>query len=251
LLNFSFLSATGIFIFNLHKAEIFNPSLHHEVHKDKILDFNECLKLSNKVKEMKNKWQERNVSMKTLGSASYLDLNHEQLSSESNKLLEPFSDLHETVRQYLENHLGNKVVYRKKCCKPGFHIFECNTIFSYPVASIHKDMQFNRLTYYEDEDIDTENLLSFTLPIELPRKAGLYLFETEISTASIYFSPRTLWFNLCKKIYVPYNIGEIVLHKGMQFHMIGPSEKNNEKYRLTLQGHGVFDKNKKVWNLYW
>ena len=250
-MNFSYLSSTGLLVLNLKSAKIFSKDLHKSVQTDKILSNKECLYWSNRVRQMKDKWNKRNVSMNTLGSASYLDLNHEELSFESNQLLKPFDLLNEKVRSYLESKLKQKVVFRDGCCKPGFHIFECNSIFSYPVASVHKDMQYQRLKYYEDEEIDTDNLLSFTLPIELPKKAGLFLFDTEVPAWSMYFFPKILWFNFCNKVYVPYKEGEIVMHKGLDFHMIGPSEINTEKYRMTLQGHGVFDRKNKVWHLYW
>lgn len=250
-MNFSSLSSTGLLIFNLKHAQLYNKLQHKEIQTYQLLSNQECDYYANIVRSMSSKWQKRNVSMNTLGSASYLDLNHEELSAENNHLLLPFDSLNEKVRLFLQNHLGNRVKFRENCCKPGFHIFECNTIFSYPVASVHKDMQYNRLTYFENENIDTENLLSFTLPIELPNKAGLYLFDTEISVLQMYTTPRILWYNLAKKVYVPYKEGEIVLHKGSTYHMIGPSEVNKEKYRMTLQGHGVFDKVSNTWWLYW
>jgi len=72
--------------------------------------------------------------------------------------------------------------------------------------------------------------------LELPSSAGggLYIFDNE-------------------NIKVNYKIGYITCHNGKTTHMIAPTAYNNNTdfYRITLQGHGLYDKNKNTWYIYW
>ena len=67
---------------------------------------------------------------------------------------------------------------------PGFHVFghkpgklsdpACGERFSKPLASLHVDIQYrDHMTIWEQFDqVDLEDTLSFTLPVELPRTGG-------------------------------------------------------------------------------
>ena len=81
--------------------------------------------------------------------------------------------------------------------------------------------------------------MSFTIPIELPPKgAGLFVWDAGPESSPIG-SPYD---------YVPYELGQIVIHDGLQFHMMETSRIKKGQYRITMQGHGVLSDN--VWNLF-
>jgi hypothetical protein len=112
-------------------------------------------------------------------------------------------------------------------------------------------MQWMRLKYEDDEKIDKKNTLSFTLCLELPESGGgLYTFDSSSNPILTTFIPRSCIHSFAKKEKILYKVGYMVTHNGQTYHMIAPSQKSNKK-RITLQGHGVYDKNKDTWYLYW
>lgn len=208
----------------------------------KVLSEEETLLFANQVRTHKKYWKTKNILMYTLGTASYIEGTHgfKYYSNEykkTNKFLHKhYKYLYDKVLEYFQNRAPNsKVKYRFSY--PGFHIFKCNKLFSLPVASVHKDSQYRNLKIENDEDIDYDKTLSFTLCLELPPTGGgLYKFEND------------------KKTKVNYKPGYIVCHNGKTSHMIAPSptpNDDNTHYRITLQGHGLYDKKKNIWWLYW
>jgi hypothetical protein len=208
-----------------------------------------------RIKSHKAKWERRNVAMSTLGTASYLDgsdkKEYVRLSKEKNPFMaEQYGDLHDKVLHYFQSKCPSATVRYKdhNAALPGFHIFDCNKVFAMPVASVHRDMQWNRLTYHKNEDIDEENTLSFTLALELPEGGGgLYTFEDAPNSLLI---PRPLSHSMSRKTHIEYKVGWMVTHNGQTSHMIAPC-KESKKFRITLQGHGVYEKNANTWWLYW
>jgi len=266
--NLTYFANSGLLIFGLNNAQVINhqnivleklkykkgdPRNLSTLGIDYFLSKEESLKIVEKIKLHKDKWQRRNVAMSTMGTASYLDGldNYEQKSKKSNKFMnELFGDLHAKLLGYFQEKCPNaQIKYRDNAALPGFHIFDCNNVFAMPVASVHKDMQWDRLSYKSHEKIDTKNTLSFTLALELPKGGGgLYTFEDDINTLLI---PKPLVNSLSKKHYIKYKVGYIVLHNGQTSHMIAPCKQSKEQFRITLQGHGVYDKKAKTWYLYW
>jgi hypothetical protein len=196
--------------------------------------------------------------MSTLGTASYLDASnsaeYEGLSQKSNPLLiEHFPDLLDKVLKFFQAKCpGSTVAYRENCGVPGFHIFNCNNLFAMPVASVHKDMQWNRLSYSDDEEIDKNNTLSFTLALELPAGGGgLYTFEKTLGGTVGMIIPHPLLYAASTKKKIEYKVGYMVTHNGQTFHMIAPCKASKDKYRITLQGHAIYEKTKNTWWMYW
>jgi len=212
--------------------------------------------ITDTVKLLKKSWERRNAAMSTLGTASYLDGGSQyiQKSMESNPLIKlHFHDLLEDVRMYFQERCpGSAVKYKDNAALPGFHIFDCNRLFSFPVASVHKDMQWNRLTFADDEEINTTYTMSFTLALELPPGGGgLYTFDTpELGLAGFLF-PKSILHSFAKKTRIDYKVGYMVVHNGMTYHMIAPCKQSSDASRITLQGHGVYEKTKNTWWLYW
>jgi hypothetical protein len=121
-----------------------------------------------------------------------------------------------------------------------------------PVASVHKDMQWNRLRYKKTEEIDSKYTMSFTLAIELPKGGGgLYTFEGADLGVFNWIVPRSLIHGMATKTKIEYKVGWIVVHNGQTYHMIAPCRQSEDSVRMTLQGHGVYDKKKNTWWLYW
>jgi hypothetical protein len=226
---------------------------------DQFYSEKESATVADRVKKLKHLWETRNQAMSTLGTASYLDgansLTYQSLSKTSNPMiLEHFPDLLDKLQSYFQNKCPSaQVKFRDNAALPGFHIFHCNKLFSLPVASVHKDMQWNRLSYTDDEDIDENNTLSFTLALELPQGGGgLYTFENVLELPPILnlIVPHPILNSFSKKTKIEYKVGWIVTHNGQTYHMIAPC-KPSEKYRITLQGHGIYEKKSNIWWLYW
>lgn len=209
---------------------------------EKVLTEEESKLFTRQVKSHKKYWKTKNILMYTLGTASYLEgtKGFEYYKNEYQKtnkfLYKHYKYLYDKVLNYFQKRAPNsKVKYRFSY--PGFHIFKCNRLFSLPVASVHKDYQYKHVKIEDGEDIDYTKTLSFTLCLELPPTGGgLYKFEND------------------KKTKVNYKPGYIVCHNGKTTHMIAPSptpKNDNTYYRITLQGHGLYDKKKNIWWLYW
>jgi len=62
--------------------------------------------------------------------------------------------------------------------------------------------------------------------------------------------PHPLINSLTKKTKIEYKVGWIVCHNGQTFHMIAPC-KQSKTSRITLQGHGIYEKTQNTWWLYW
>jgi hypothetical protein len=208
----------------------------------KVLSEQEAKLFARQVKSHKKHWKTKNILMSILGTASYLEgMNgfdsYKRQYTQTNKFLyKHYKYLYDKVLEYFQNRAPNSTV-KYRFAYPGFHIFKCNRLFSWPVASVHKDFQYKQLKLKKDEDIDYNKTLSFTLCLELPNTGGgLYKFEND------------------KKTKIAYKPGYIVCHNGKTTHMIAPSPTPSDDkthYRITLQGHGLYDKKKNIWWLYW
>ena len=186
--------------------------------------------IATRVYQLSNHWERINPVMSVLGTASYIhgrSGNYNYLST--NKLLQShFPDLLQSVLHFFKQHCDHPVAY--KYALPGFHVFDCDGMFQFPVSSVHKDLQYQWLP--DNAHLDTHKTMSFTVCIQLPTSGGgLWLFENS------------------KKIEIQYSPGYIVCHNGHATHMIAPSSGNT--HRITLQGHSIFDKNTSTWYIYW
>ena len=220
----------------------------------------EATRVAERVLENKHLWEKRNVAMSTLGASSYVDGAdknvYQRKAAESNPQMESlFGDVEERVLAYFSQRApGSTIQFRENAALPGFHIFECNKLFSNPVASVHKDLQFLRLEYAPNEKIDFKNTLSFTVALQLPKTgAGLYMIDLPpIPSTLSLFIPRPFVTAMALKTKIEYKVGYIVCHNGQSTHMIAPSPwEGEDSYRITLQGHGVYDWKKDIWYLYW
>lgn len=208
---------------------------------EKILTKDEANFFAKQVKKDRNLWKKKNILMSILGTASYLEGQkggyhfYRKEYKKTNKLLKQrYSKLYDKILEYFKKRVGYESNVKFRFALPGFHIFKCNSIFSLPVASVHKDLQYRYIDFDEPVDIDLDKTGSFTLCLELPKTGGgLYVFEDE-------------------KVKVDYRPGYIVCHNGKTNHMIAPSKYSGpNQYRITLQGHLLYDKLSNCWFVYW
>jgi hypothetical protein len=210
-----------------------------------------CKRIVSDLVAVRNEWRRRNPIMSTFGTASYLDAPnaaaYEKSASQSNpRLLSVFPTLYDDILAYFRQRTNSRVEFRANCGYPGFHIFESGRVFSWPVTSVHRDLQFRNLRILPVEDIDYANTMSFTLALELPESGGgIMLFDESPS----FF--KTISLNLARKTVIPYKVGWMVTHNGQETHMILPCQWSDKRPRITLQGHGLFDKASDSWSLYW
>jgi hypothetical protein len=120
---------------------------------------------------------------------------------------------------------------------PGFHIWVGLGIPRRPGASIHFDLQYQRLLA-RPQYANATGTVSFTLPIKLPA-AGSSL---RVWPGCTYPDdvPRLAAVRQTDPEVVPYHLGGAVVHSGHVLHQIGatPSVQPDD-LRITLQGHGL------------
>jgi hypothetical protein len=206
---------------------------------DKLISTEQCKIFSNSVKNDIKLWKKKYIIMSILGTASYIEglkgfSYYKEEYLKTNKILEShYEELLNIVLNYFQKRCPNSTV-KYRFALPGFHIFNCGKIFSLPFCSIHNDLQYLNLKFDEKTDLDLDKTLSFTLTLELPKTGGgLYIFGDE-------------------QVKINYYQGYIVCHNGNTSHMISNSPQSDEiSYRITLQGHGLYDKLSNTWYIYW
>lgn len=228
------------------------------------LDFlkpEECEKVQERLLELKDQWTNRaggSVPFYTLGAATYLDnpdvdpTNYEQSKRHFNPLLvEHFSWVYEKLRYSLENWLQAPVSFEHENALPGFHLFLFSETFRQPIAKKHFDLQFLRLSW-NFEEIDKNNPISFTGVITLPSDGGgLNFWDMDYDEYNkIQSWTREEKIRSMPIHYYPYEVGKLIVHKGLALHQIAPAPKMKEMdKRFTIQGHGLFCDGQ--WRLYW
>jgi hypothetical protein len=228
------------------------------VERVEVLTPAECDQVREQIHALEPEWIRRHAGSPffTLGAASYLDKDevYYDRAQQNNPLLtQHFGWLHERVMEKLQGHLKAPVSFYERFALPGFHVFGgSKALLQMGNASVHCDVQYNRLDWSGLSDPDFENPLSFTLTIKLPQSGGgLRVWDiqyAEIAGRSAeelrpIFRERT-------RTLEPYTIGEMVLHSGHQVHQIAPVENiTKEDERLTMQGHGI--KCGDTWIIYW
>jgi hypothetical protein len=106
------------------------------------------------------------------------------------------------------------------------------------------------------DKIDFTKVISFTLPIKLPKHGGgLNVWNASHQEYIDAYNQGLVndiedLQNLSQKTLVPYQVGNIVIHSGSSLHQIAPvAQVDIADERITFQGHGVFCD--REWKLYW
>jgi hypothetical protein len=226
-----------------------------------LLSADESARVATTVHELRPHWIQRRPSLPfyTLGVASYLDAvkdPHNQYYLRAHRLndvlVAHFGWLYDRLAQHFTQVLGNEVLYRPGCGRPGFHIFQWCPEFDATPASVHKDGQYELIEWMPDEEPDFQRPLSFTLAITLPSYGGglnvWAISKDEVEgLAEKEFLERVA---AAPMEYHPYQVGTLVAHSGHKVHQIATGQGGRDgDERLTLQGHGIFCDG--AWHLYW
>ena len=211
--------------------------------------------------------EENPVDFYTLGVATYIDgitdiqYYYDYIKSQNPVFKDYFSWLYDLVIYNLWGEIGECQV-ADFLAYPGFHIFgtkpneppkmATKTYMEQPSATIHVDLQHEQHDFLWNhfKDVDLENTLSFTLPIQVPTNGGgLNTWEEESMkqyeidnkyTKHMKELDYSKWGDYDEPTVVPYNAGEMFWFIGKLVHQIAPAYNADfNDRRISLQGHGV------------
>ncbi len=231
----------------------FGPGI---VKEDDFLTTAECADISQKVLSLECHWEPRlgPYQFATLGCAAYLDGENDYAdkSSTLNPLMvKTFSNVYERLRLYFGQILEGEVYYDEAYSYPGFHLFKFsgNDIFSdNPADRAHFDYQFAKV--FPDFAKTQSVPLTFTVPIEEPSSgSSLEMWDLRPEGhAEIHYEHKEFARTHPSKT-VPYSLGRIFTHDGLNLHAMGQIPPGTIGRRMTLQGHAF--RNERGWLLYW
>jgi hypothetical protein len=217
----------------------------------------ECDEVAEAVLSERDRWTSRSPTgmFATLGVNAYMDLapaadvdaSYFGPVRGSNLVLrQRFDSLHGKLAEALETELGLPVRYADDLARPGFHIWVGLGIPSQPLASIHFDLQYQRLLA-RPEYAHASGTVSFTLPVRLPAAGSSLRVWPCHYPADRHRVPAI---RRTEPEIVPYHLGRAVVHSGHVLHQIGvtPTVRPDD-IRITLQGHGLVVGRQLV--LYW
>ncbi len=227
----------------------------------------QCAEVGSTVHLLKSYWSQVNPpsDFYTLGVASYIEfckpedarIEYYGKAQRYNPVLkEYFSGLLENVRGTLERQLGEPVKYMEDFAIPGFHIWLTEAIPTHQTASVHFDLQYQRLNWPSSGEVEYDKPISFTLPIKLPTEGGgmnvwdlSYREITNLVEQGIPVDMEEMQVGRTQFQY-EYSLGKLVMHSGHFLHQIAPVpgvQPGDE--RITLQGHAL--RCGGHWQVYW
>jgi len=224
----------------------------------------QCLKECQKVQAAEENWTERSVtpdipsSFYTLGGASYLDTKPEEYEAQREKsadgLLAQFDGLYRQLCECLGKVLNTPCQISTELSPPGFHIFRGDSRTRPGLAfggSIHVDLpHLKHVGKYKTVD----DVLSFTLPLALPKGGGGMYFwkdkpEFEIHGFTYKKNPEEYQWLDQHKQRIDYQVGKLYIHQGLTPHQMASFCRCEPgDWRITLQGHGILCDG--AWHLY-
>lgn len=198
----------------------------------------------------------------TLGNATYLDGTYKEIKNlkrNNQRIIKKFAGLYEQVRQKLSEALKAEVVINDQFTIPGFHIYSAD--YNWPLGiegagQIHLDRPHRRTDY----DFKYSDVLSFTLPFQLPIQGGGLTYWLQVPGEIIeVLEERGKWYHELddaaqawlagNRQVLPYTIGKMAIHDCDTVHQVTNDTAMQEgDFRITMQGHGVFHDNR--WLLY-
>ena len=215
-----------------------------------------------------NENQENPVDFYTLGAATYIDgitsiEEYYRYTKEQNPVFaQYFGGLYRELMVAFDKVIGKCALW-DYLAYPGFHVFSAKPneppkmatkmYMEQPSATIHLDLQHEKHEFLFDnsfKEIDYENVLSFTLPLVVPKNGGgLNTWEEESMkqyeidneyTKHMKELDYSQWGDYGEPTVVPYTAGKMFWFTGKLVHQIAPGFNLdfNDK-RISLQGHGV------------
>jgi len=220
--------------------------------------------------------QENPVDFYTLGVATYIDgitdlqYYYDYIKDQNPAFNDYFGYLYDYVVDKLWDVIGDCQV-ADFLATPGFHTFgtkpneppkmATKMYMEQPSATIHVDLQHEQhdFLWSHFKEVDLENTLSFTLPIQVPQNGGgLNTWEEESMkqyeidnkyTKHMKELDYSKWGDYDEPTVVPYKAGEMFWFIGKLVHQIAPAYNADfNDRRISLQGHGV--KCDGIWQLY-
>ncbi len=213
-----------------------------------VLSVGECEEVADTVLGLRKDWIVRSPSAMffTLGVNAYMDLAHSTDPNASyfdparraNVVLEQhFAGTHERLLHVLEQELGLPTRFADDLAMPGFHVWVGRGIPHGAGASIHFDLQYERLRSRR-RYANASGTMSFTLPIRMPAAGSSlrvwpnchYPEDVPQMAAAQRTAPEV----------VDYHVGSAIMHSGNVLHQIGATPSlQPDDVRITLQGHGL------------
>ena len=211
--------------------------------------------------------EENPVDFYTLGVATYIDgisdiqYYYDYIKDQNPVFKDYFGWLYDAVVYSLWDVIG-ECQLADFLAYPGFHIFgtkpneppkmATKMYMEQPSATIHVDLQHEQhdFLWSHFKEVDLENTLSFTLPIQVPMNGGgLNTWEEESMkqyeidneyTKHMKELDYSKWGDYDEPTVVPYTAGEMFYFIGSLVHQIAPAYNADfNDRRLSLQGHGV------------
>lgn len=232
-----------------------------------ILTAAQCEEIYATVHRLRSFWTEVTDSSLffTLGAASYIEFcrpddpaaRYGEKARRLNPILrEYFPGMMEYLRATLERYFGEPATFHEEFGRPGFHIWLTEAIPTHPSASVHFDLQYQKLNWPAPAEVDYDRPVSFTLPLRLPAAGGgmnvwnLHYREVEeLAARGVPVNVEELRLSREQGHYA-YSPGTLVLHTGHFLHQIAPvPEVRPGDERVTLQGHALRCGGR--WHLYW
>jgi len=231
------------------------------LYKYNIFQKDECKKYIEKVNSLSSNFiYEIDGYFSTLGVAAYQHAENFELYcnrvNDINFLLwNSFESIYIKLKDFFEDFFKCKVLYPAlKLSLPGFHIFEIGRRQCFYGGSPHYDLSYKTLPYinWNENELYPDHY-SFTISFQLPYYgSGLNIWEFQLTSETQSLTDLQIR-QICtaeNKTFVNYNVGEMVLFNGYNYHQISEIKKTKESdRRITMQGHLIKNNNKLL--IYW
>ncbi|MDI9358788.1 MAG: hypothetical protein QM528_07565 [Phycisphaerales bacterium] len=229
-----------------------NNKIYDFANADELKEIHDCI-FSMRTEWIKRSTHNSDIMFYTLGAATYLDGGGDQYqkhcAQSAPAMFRNFEDLYIKICNWMTELTGYESMMSEDLNPPGFHILQGSPAVPPSIktgGNIHLDLPHERHNFSRE----ILGVLSFTLPIRLPKLGGGCYYWTTLPKDFIHGSavPNNLydWFDQHKS-FLPYQIGKMVFHNGQIYHQLANSHQlDSDDWRITLQGHGVLLDNNKI-----
>lgn len=245
-----------------------------------LLSADACAQIVDKLHAVDAFWLARHAQLPfyTLGATNYYDITanparpYEQLARKYNRFMrEQFTELYQTLQQALRRYLNAEVEFLAEAALPGFHIFAGHPAIVEDVsADVMHGSWFARRNFQafpgSPIHVDSAHLavglpamlhgaklptLSFTLALALPETgAGMKIWPLTAEDTVALDDAQVLQRLRETPVHTQhYRCGELFLHSGDFYHQARGLPSVPGQYRITLQGHGAWWRER--WQLFW
>jgi hypothetical protein len=225
---------------------VHNTMTEPRISEFKVLETNACAGWAARVMDLRGQWTARSTSLPffTLGMAAYLDA-VPGAASPGGKIPYHATALRRHYNRLLQAQFGpllglvcdalggwaqkNAHCDENSTALPGFHIHLAHPVFTQPVASKHRDLQFHLV--FPGRAIEASQVLTFTLPLSLPEGAGMNIWCDD------------------QAHFHAYRLGQVTIHSGLLQHQAVLFPGASQPPRIMLQGHALIEVDSML--LYW